>query len=129
MKLKVFGEEIFLDEGLVEENSEEIRRQVEEFLSGKREKFDLEFSVPENFTGEVMKQMQKIPRGETRSYGEIAEDLDSAAIAVGQACGRNPLPLIVPCHRVVGKSSLGGYCGEKDSDVKRKLLSLEGADF
>lgn len=107
MKLKVFDEEIFLDEELVAENEEKIRKQVDEVLSDKRESFDLEFSVPENFNGEVMVEMQKIPGGETRSYGEIAENLDSAAIAVGQACGGNPLPLIVPCHRVVGKSSLG----------------------
>jgi len=129
MKLKIFDTEIFLDETLVEVSEKVIQRQVDENLDGERESFDLEFCVPENFTGEVMKQMQKIARGETRTYGEIAEDLDSAAIAVGQACGRNPLPLIVPCHRVVGKNSLGGYCGEKDSGVKKKLLELEGADF
>ncbi|MFB6242266.1 MAG: methylated-DNA--[protein]-cysteine S-methyltransferase [Candidatus Nanosalina sp.] len=74
-----------------------------------------------------MTEMLGIPRGETKSYGEIAENLDSAAIAVGQACGRNPLPVIVPCHRVVGKNSLGGYCGKKSSDPKRK--ELEAADF
>ena len=129
MKIEVFDEKIFLDEELVEEKPEEIRIQVENFLSGERKSFDLEFSVSENFTGEVMKQMLEIPRGETRSYGEITENLASAAIAVGQACGRNPLPLVVPSHRVVGKNSLGGYCGQKDSDVKRKLLEIEAADF
>ena len=51
----------------------------------------------------------------------------SQIIAVGQACGRNPVPIIVPCHRVVGKNSLGGYSG--GLDLKRKLLELEGADF
>lgn len=129
MKLKIFDAEIFLDETLLEASEDEIRSQVEEYISGDRESFDLDFSRPENFTGEVMEEMLNIPRGEIRSYGEIAGNLDSAAIAVGQACGRNPLPLIVPCHRVVGKDSLGGYCGEKDSSVKRKLLELEGADF
>lgn len=129
MKLKVFDTEIFLDETLVEASEEEIQRQVDEYLDGERESFELSFSRPESFTGEVVEEMLKIPRGETKSYSEIAENLDSAAIAVGQACGRNPLPVIVPCHRVVGKDSLGGYCGEKDSDAKRKLLELEGADF
>ncbi len=129
MKIKVFSTELELDEILVKSSEDEIRRQIEEFLSGNREDFDLEISVPDNFTGGVMQEMLKIPRGETRSYGVIAENLGSAAIAVGQACGRNPLPLIVPCHRVVGKNYPGGYCGEKDSDVKRKLLELEGADF
>ncbi|WP_414837669.1 methylated-DNA--[protein]-cysteine S-methyltransferase [Candidatus Nanosalina sp. VS9-1] len=129
MKLKVFDTEIFLDESLVEASEDEIRRQVKEYLLGEQEVFELDFSRPENFTGKVMEEMLEIPRGETRSYGEIAEALDSAAIAVGQACGRNPLPLIVPCHRVVGKSSVGGYCGEKDSLAKKKLLELEESDF
>lgn len=129
MKLEIFGEELELEENLVEASEEEIRRQIREYLSGDREKFDLEFSVPDNFTGEVMREMLKISRGETKSYGEIAENLDSAAVAVGQACGRNPLPVVVPCHRIVGKNSLGGYCGKKSSEAKRKLLELEGADF
>lgn len=129
MKLEILDTEIFLDETLVEASEEKIQRQVEEYLDGERESFDLDFSRPESFTGEVMEEMLKIPRGEKKSYGEIAENLGSAAIAVGQACGRNPLPVIIPCHRVVGKDSLGGYCGEKDSGVKKSLLELEGADF
>jgi methylated-DNA-[protein]-cysteine S-methyltransferase len=129
MRLDVFGQKLEFDEELVKESKEEIRRQISEYLSGERESFDLEFSVPEGFTGEVMKEMLEISRGETKSYGDVAENLDSAAIAVGQACGRNPLPVVAPCHRVVGKDSLGGYCGEQDSGVKKKLLELEGADF
>lgn len=129
MNPEVFGQKLELDESLVEVSEEEIRSQVEEYISRNRESFDLKFSVPENFTGEVMVEILEVPRGETKIYGEIADNLDSAAIAVGQACGMNPLPLVVPCHRVVGKSSLGGYCGEKDSEAKRKLLELEGADF
>ena len=125
MKLKIFDTEIFLDETLIEASEDEIRSQVEKYTSGERRSFDLDFSRPESFTGKVMKEMLKIPRGETKSYGEIAENLGSAAIAVGQACGRNPLPVIIPCHRVVGKDSLGGYCGEKDSGVKKSLLELE----
>jgi methylated-DNA-[protein]-cysteine S-methyltransferase len=129
MRIEVFGEELNFDENLVEENEDEIRRQISEYLSGERGSFDLEFSVPDNFTGEVMREMLEISRGETKSYGDVAENLDSAPIAVGQACGRNPLPVVVPCHRVVGKNSLGGYCGEKNSEAKKKLLELEGADF
>ena len=125
MKLEIFDTEIFLDESLVEASEKEIRRQTDEYLEGEREGFDLDFSVPEGFTGEVMDEMLRIPRGETKSYGEIAEDLDSAAIAVGQACGRNPLPLIVPCHRVIGENSLGGYLGENSGDLKKSLLELE----
>ena len=129
MKLEVFDTEVYLDESLVDASEEEIRRQIDGYISGERECFELDFSVPGNFTGEVMKEMIGIPRGETRTYGEIAENLGSAAIAVGQACGRNPLPVIVPCHRVVARDSIGGYCGVKDSDAKKRLLELEGADF
>lgn len=143
MKFTKFGTDFQIDEGLIEEEEEEIGRQLEQYFSGSREAFNLEVSFPDNFTGDVMQEMAKIPYGETRTYGELAspekervpenppvlpvatgtEALDSSAVAVGQACGRNPVPLIVPCHRVVGKGSVGGYAyGEK---VKEKLLELE----
>lgn len=127
MKFEIFGLETSVDENTIEASEEEIRRKVDEYSKGTRQAFDLEIRFPNNFTGRVMREMADIPYGETRSYGEIAEALDSAAIAVGQACGRNPVPIIVPCHRVVGKNSLGGYSG--GLDLKKKLLELEGADF
>lgn len=127
MKLNFLGNETSVDESLIKASEDEIMRQLEEFSEEERKGFDLEVGFPDNFTGEVMREMVKIPYGETKSYGEIAEALDSAAVAVGQACGRNPVPIIVPCHRVVGKDSLGGYSG--GLDLKRKLLELEGADF
>jgi methylated-DNA-[protein]-cysteine S-methyltransferase len=129
MKLEINRKELEFKEELVEKSEDEIRRQIEEYISGDREKFNLEFYIPNSSTGEVMREMMKISRGDTKSYGEIAENLGSAAVAVGQACGRNPLPVVVPCHRVVGKNSLGGYCGERDSEAKKKLLNLEAADF
>ncbi len=127
MKLNFLGNETSVDESLIKASEDEIMRQLEEFSEEERKGFDLEVGSPDNFTGEVMREMVKIPYGETKSYGEIAEALDSTAVAVGQACGRNPVPIIVPCHRVVGKDSLGGYSG--GLDLKRKLLELEGADF
>jgi methylated-DNA-[protein]-cysteine S-methyltransferase len=129
MKLEINRKELEFKEELVEKSEDEIRRQIEEYISGDREKFNLEFYIQNSSTGEVMREMMKISRGDTKSYGEIAENLGSAAVAVGQACGRNPLPVVVPCHRVVGKNSLGGYCGERDSEAKKKLLNLEAADF
>jgi len=74
-----------------------------------------------------MRAMTAIPAGETRTYGEIASDLESAPIAVGQACGRNPIPVIVPCHRIVGVDSLVGYGG--GLELKRQLLEHEGQRF
>lgn len=123
MKIQIFDRETTIDENIIEASEEEIRRQVDEYSKGERKAFDLEVVFPDNFTGRVMREMIKIPYGETKSYGEIAEALDSASIAVGQACGRNPVPIIVPCHRVVGKNSLGGYSG--GLMLKRRLLELE----
>ena len=71
-----------------------------------------------------------IPCGQTRSYGDLATELRSAAQAVGQACGANPIPIVVPCHRVVGKAGLGGFMQHTEGeslDIKRWLLKHEGA--
>jgi methylated-DNA-[protein]-cysteine S-methyltransferase len=91
------------------------------------------FSVPLNPGGtphqnKVWRAMLAIPRGETRSYGELAAELKSGAQAVGQACGANPIPVIIPCHRVVGKADLGGFMRHASGaslDIKRWLLAHE----
>lgn len=127
MKFEIVDTEIDIDLDRISEDETEVQRQFREYKNGDRKSFDLHISFPEGFIGEVMQEMSQIPYGETRSYGEIAEKINSAAVAVGQACGKNPVPLIVPCHRVVGKNSIGGYAyGEQ---LKRKLLEVEGADF
>ena len=77
------------------------------------------------FQARVRKAMQDIPYGQTRTYGELAHSAGGAPRAVGQACGANMLPLIVPCHRVVASTGLGGYSGGKGLDTKRLLLALE----
>ena len=127
MKYTAFSTEFVIDDSLVEASEEEIQKQLEQYFSGSREAFDFEVDFPESFTGRVMREMSKISYGGTRSYGEIAGNLDSSAVAVGQACGRNPVPILVPCHRVVGKNSLGGY--SLGLELKEKFLRLEGADF
>ncbi len=94
---------------------------------------DAQFSVPLDLRGtahqhKVWQAMLDIPRGKTRSYGEIAAELKSCAQAVGQACGANPIPVIVPCHRVVGKAGLGGFAHHTSGahlDIKRWLLTHE----
>jgi methylated-DNA-[protein]-cysteine S-methyltransferase len=80
-----------------------------------------------NFQKRVWGVMTAIPAGRTRSYGELARELDSAAQAVGNACGANPIPILIPCHRVVGASGLGGYSGGDGLSTKTALLRLEGA--
>jgi len=95
---------------------------------------DAQFSVPLDLRGtphrqKVWQAMRAIPRGQTRSYGEIAAELKSCAQAVGQACGANPIPVIIPCHRVVGKAGLGGFAHHTSGthlDIKRWLLAHEG---
>ena len=96
---------------------------------------DVLFDVPLALCGtahqqKVWRALLAIPRGVTRHYGELATELHSAAQAVGQACGANPLPIVIPCHRVVGKTGLGGFMRHADGDaldIKRWLLSHEGA--
>jgi len=81
------------------------------------------------FQKSVWHELCKIPLGETRTYGEIAHKLNSSARAVGNACRRNPVQIIVPCHRVVSAKGLGGYAGEtqgRQLDIKRWLLNHEG---
>jgi methylated-DNA-[protein]-cysteine S-methyltransferase len=72
--------------------------------------------------------MQAIPRGATRTYGEIARAIGSSPRAVGTACGRNPIPVIIPCHRILAAhGGIGGYSGAGGTETKRRLLALEGA--
>lgn len=94
---------------------------------------DAVFDVPLALHGtphqlKVWRALMAIPRGETRHYGELAAELHSAAQAVGQACGANPIPIIIPCHRVVSKTGLGGFMRHADGvslDIKRWLLDHE----
>lgn len=114
-----------VDESLVSRSPAELRRQATEYAAGERATFDLSVDFPDDFTGRVMRAMAAIPYGETRTYGELAAGLETSAVAVGGACGRNPLPLFVPCHRVVGADSLGGYSAAGGVDCKRRLLDHE----
>jgi methylated-DNA-[protein]-cysteine S-methyltransferase len=84
------------------------------------------------FQVKVWNAMKKIPRGEVRTYTEIAVQIghQNSARAVANACGQNPYPPIVPCHRVVrSDGSLGGYSAEGGVETKRRLLSDEGVEF
>jgi methylated-DNA-[protein]-cysteine S-methyltransferase len=125
MHVQLFGNEVTVDASRIDAAPETIRAQVREYEAGERTAFDLEVAVPDDFTGEVMRAMSGIPAGETRTYGAVAADLDTAPVAVGGACGRNPVPVIVPCHRIVGADSLVGYTG--GLALKRRLLEHEGA--
>lgn len=134
MRVDVLGASLEVDDDLVDAPDatdrdgvrEAIEEQVREYERGERTAFDLDVALPDSFTGEVMEAMLAIPYGETRTYGDLAEQLDTAPIAVGGACGRNPVPLIVPCHRVVASDgSMRGYSADGGVETKRELLAFE----
>ena len=103
--------------------------QLEAFFDGKRRAFRLPLAPAGSaFQRAVWAAIEGIPYGETRTYGEIARQLASAARAVGAACAANPIPIVIPCHRVLGAAGrLTGYSGGEGPETKRALLVLEGA--
>jgi len=102
--------------------------QLEGYFKGTRQEFDLPLDVQASqFQRDVCDAMLAIAYGETRTYGDIAKDLGVPAQAIGQACGANPIPIVIPCHRVLGATSLGGFSGRGGVEAKVALLKLEGA--
>ena len=103
-------------------------RQLEEYDAGRRQDFDLPLRVKgTDFQRAVCDAMSAIPFGYTRTYGEIARDLGAPAQSIGQACGGNPIPVIIPCHRVMGAKGLTGFSGRGGVETKVALLRHEGA--
>lgn len=106
---------------------DKVERQVSEYLDGKRKSFDIPLSAEgTEFQKKVWHRLSQIPYGQTRSYKDIAKELKdaNASRAVGTANGKNPISLIVPCHRVISSDgTLGGYAG--GIPIKEMLLSLE----
>jgi methylated-DNA-[protein]-cysteine S-methyltransferase len=101
--------------------------QLDEYFAGERRAFDVRMELDgTDFQREVWAELTRIPYGETISYGELARRVGrpSAPRAVGQANGRNPIPIIVPCHRVLASNGIGGYGG--GLKLKRALLAVEG---
>jgi methylated-DNA-[protein]-cysteine S-methyltransferase len=109
---------------------DDVRRQLDEYFVGRRQSFDLgiDWTLARGFTRRVLQSTAKVPFGELATYREVASGAGNAAAvrAAGNALGANPMPIVVPCHRVVRTGgAMGGYTG----GVERKeyLLSLEGA--
>ena len=115
--------------GCVDSGFEPVVEQLGEYFRGDRTRFDLPFSRRgDGFQQRVWALLDRIPYGQTRTYGQLAAELGNPGLAreVGGANGRNPLSIIVPCHRVLGADGgLVGYAGGLDR--KRALLQLEGA--
>jgi len=103
--------------------------QLRDYFSGARRGFELELAPAGTpFQQAVWRALRDIPAGSTMTYGELAARLGTGARAVGNACRANPLPLVIPCHRVVGRSGSGGYMGpgRRGARIKQWLLAHEG---
>src|ERR1051325_5433810 len=103
----------------------EAARQLAAYFDGSLSRFDLPLAPHgTQFEGRVWTAMQAIPYGETRTYGVPAHATDSGPRAVGRACGRNPIPIVIPCHRVLARGSLGGYSGSAGRGAARPHRAL-----
>ncbi len=108
---------------------DDARRQLDEYFSGRRERFELQVDLQpaRDFSRRILEELARVPFGQTTTYGSLAQRAGrpAAARAVGTVMNRNPVPIVLPCHRVVGSTgSLVGYAGGLDR--KRSLLELEG---
>lgn len=107
---------------------EKAAQQMQEYDTGEREVFDLPLQVQgSEFQRAVCDAIYAIPFGDTCTYGDIAKALKAPAQAVGQACGGNPIPIIIPCHRVMGAKGLTGFSGAGGVETKVALLRHEKA--
>jgi len=107
---------------------DDVRRELEEYFAGKRREFDLPLDLRgTGFQAAVLHELAQVPYGQTDTYGHLAAKVGKprAARAVGTVMNRNPLPIVLPCHRIVGANgALTGYAG--GLHIKRALLELEG---
>lgn len=123
MEVDCFGYTVELATNRVADPRRVVQRQLNEYASGARFGFDLRFTIPDGFDGQVAEALGSIPYGETRTYGDVASDLGTSPRAVGGACARNPLPILIPCHRLLrSDGTLGGY---QYPGLKERLLQHE----
>ena len=137
--LSISGDKSISDEMTISENTENyeqaenIQQQLNDYFSTATPISSVNL-LPNGtpFQKSVWKELCKIPLGETRTYGDIAKSLNSSPRAVGNACRKNPIAIIVPCHRVVSATGIGGYAGQtegKQLTIKRWLLMHEGVNL
>ncbi len=106
----------------------EAAAQLTAYDEGRLERFDLPYHISgSEFQRQVCDLMYAIPLGEARTYGDIAKELGQPPQPVGQACGANPIPVIIPCHRVLAANGLGGFSGDGGVETKVALLLHEKA--
>lgn len=107
------------------------RDQIDAYFTRRRTTFDLPLRPDGTpFQLAVWRQLCAIPYGETRTYGDLARALESSPRAVGRACGENPIPIVIPCHRVLAAGGrTGGFSGGNGVATKHQLLILEGIEL
>ncbi len=119
-----------LDDGLYPQNHE-IQQQFRQYWLNTDKRININLLIQGSaYRHKVWAELCKIPFGETITYSALAGKIGSSARAVGNACRDNPYPVIIPCHRVVSVSGMGGYCGQTEGDfmaIKYKLLDYEAA--
>ena len=105
----------------------EAKDQLSAYFSAKLQKFDLPLDpMGTEFQKKVWKSLQAIEFGKTKTYGELAKEIQSAPRAIGGACAKNPIPIIIPCHRILGANGkLTGFSGGEGVETKEQLLRLE----
>lgn len=105
--------------------------EIKSYFSNATQRFSFPYEIAGTpFQKSVWKLISEIPPGETRSYGELAKQLQTGPRAIGQACRTNKLHLVIPCHRVVASKHMGGYAGVQTGkwlEIKKWLLEFEGA--
>lgn len=108
---------------------QKIQTELTHYFQNPSHKFHLEFQLTGTpFQKKVWDALQQIPANTTMTYSELAKKLKTGARAIGNACRKNPIPIVIPCHRVVAKHHIGGYAGETDGnilDIKKWLLAHE----
>ncbi len=105
----------------------EAARQLSAYFDRRLTRFDLPLDWGAGLNAEVRRAMAAIPFGETRTYGDLSKAIGAPAQAIGQACGANPVPILIPCHRVLSATGLGGFSAPGGVETKVALLRLEGA--
>jgi len=108
-------------------------KQIQSYVNNPAFCFQIDLKTEgTEFQQKIWKKLIEIPAGTVMTYGDLAKQTSSSAQAVGNACRANPVPLIIPCHRVVSANGIGGFAGATDGyliDIKRRLLRHEGLEF
>ena len=101
--------------------------QLTAYFDRRLTRFDLPLDFGSGFAKQVRRAMAAIPYGQTRQYGDLAREIGVPAQAIGQTCGANPIPILIPCHRILAAKGLGGFSAKGGVESKVFLLKLEGA--